>query len=313
MQTAMQCAVAAAVLVLPTFAAANDYPTRPIELIIPFGQGGGSDLVGRAFARGLAEVAGVDVRPVNRTGGAGAIGFVAGAQAAPDGYTLTMTVTSLAGNPHMIEGFPVTYEDFAPICLLSVEASGLGVAANSPHGTLTDWVDAAKADPGNLLVGYTAIGQLVALYLEAKTETDTTLVPFEGSGDTLTALIGGHVDAGIVSTNEAMPYIDAGQIRMLAVFGPERVDADPDAKTAAEQGYDIDIGFFRAVGAPRDTPPEIVAYLVDACEQVTQEPGFVAEMERLGSSIDFRGGDEFGTWLAMQHQVYGDAAALLRN
>lgn len=296
---------------LASFAVLADYPQRSIELVIPFGQGGGNDLVGRAFAQSLAEYSNVDVLPVNRTGGSGAVGFHAASTARPDGYTIAMINSSLVGNPHIIDGFPASVDDFTPICLLSAEPVGIAVRHDSEIETLQDWVDIAQEDPDRLALGYVSIGELIALSAGNVTDTDPTLIPYPGTGDSITAVIGGHIDGAIASDAEAYSQIQAEQLRMLAFFSEERSKSLPDVPTSAEEGYPLDIGLFRAIGAPSNIPEEVEEYLIQACDAIAQEEAFIERMSRLGFNIQLRTGDDFRDWLARQNTAFANAAELL--
>lgn len=305
-------ALLATSLLVPVTAFA-DYPERSIELIVPFGQGGGNDLVGRAFSQSLAEYSGVDVLPVNRTGGSGAVGFHAASSARPDGYTIAMINSSLVGNPHIINGFPASIDDFTPICLLSAEPVGIAVSASSDIETLEDWVSIAQEDPDRLALGYTSIGELIALSAGNVTDTDPTLIPYSGSGDSITAVIGGHVDGAVVSDAEAYSQVQADQLRMLTFFSDERSKSLPDVPTSAEEGYPLDIGLFRAIGAPAGLPEDVESYLIDACTQIAQDEAFVERMNRIGFNVQLRNGDDFKAWLTRQNEAFASAAGLLEQ
>lgn len=305
-------ALLATSLLVPVTAFA-DYPERSIELVIPFGQGGGNDLVGRAFSQSLAEYSGVDVLPVNRTGGSGAVGFHAASSARPNGYTIAMINSSLVGNPHIINGFPASIDDFTPICLLSAEPVGIAVSASSDIETLEDWVSIAQEDPDRLALGYTSIGELIALSAGNVTDTDPTLIPYSGSGDSITAVIGDHVDGAVVSDAEAYSQVQADQLRMLTFFSDERSKSLPDVPTSAEEGYPLDIGLFRAIGAPSDLPDEVESYLSDACTHIALDDAFVERMNRIGFNVQLRTGDDFKAWLTRQNEAFAAAAGLLEQ
>ncbi|MFQ3787786.1 Bug family tripartite tricarboxylate transporter substrate binding protein [Halomonas sp. A29] len=304
-------AAVATAAILCSLTVQADYPQRTIELVIPFGQGGGNDLVGRAFAQSLANHSGIDVLPVNRTGGSGAVGFNALASARPDGYTIGMINSSLVGNPHIIDGFPVSIDDVTPICLLSAEPVGIAVRHDSEIQTLEDWVTIAQEDPDRLALGYVSIGELIALSIGNVTDTDPTLVPYSGTGDSITAIIGGHIDGAIVSDAEGYSQIQAEQLRMLAFFSEDRSPSLPDVPTSAEEGYPLDIGLFRAIGAPKNIPEEVESYLTQTCEQIAEDDAFIERMRNIGFNVQLRTGSDFSDWLSRQNENYRDAAALL--
>lgn len=304
-------AVAAAALGMAAAPAlSQSFPEEPVELVIPFAQGGGTDQVGRIFAQYAQQHLGTEIFVSNRTGGSGAIGFSYGAQAKPDGHTITMIVTTLAAAPHTIAQYPVSYEDFEPVCLLSAPPAILAVHPESGIDSLEDLVEQAKAEPGGLTFGTAGPGSnthLTGAAFASQAGIDVRFVPHKGSGPALTAAYGRHIDVAIADKAEVTPWHKDGRLKVLTVFSDDPKSGFEGVPLAPSSGFKVDIGSFRGVGAPKGTPPEVMNVLVDACRQTASDTEFVAHMEKTGTEVYALFGEEFGTWLANKHKSFGDA------
>ena len=303
--------ISGAMMVAATTAGAADYPSKPIEVVIPFSQGGGTDYVGRAFAQWGEKYIGGKMFASNRTGASGAVGFKYGADAKPDGHVVTMTVTSLASGPHTVEGFPVSYKDFEPVCLIAALNPAIVVRQDSQFKTAKDLLDYTKKHPGELRWGTGQSGSngfLASVQFAKETGTDYTFMPYAGGAKVLTALLGGHIDVGQVSTSEPLQYVQSGQMRMLMVMGSERYKELPDVPTSVEMGYNVDVGYFRAIGAPLGTPKPIIDKLIDTCKKVVADPEFIAHLAKRGVAPTPKFGADFGEWFKKQDEIYAAAA-----
>ena len=292
--------------------AAQDFPSKPIELVIPFAQGGGTDRVGRMFADHAAGYLGVDIVPSNRTGGSGAVGFAHGARAPADGHVLTMAVTTLTVAPSTMDGYPVTHEDFAPVCLLAALPMTISVRADSPHETVEDLIAATKESGGPLRIGTAGAATnnyLAGVAFAGEAGIEATPVPYDGAGPALVSLLGGHVDAAMSDASEVLPYFESGQLRPLLVMGDETVETLPGVPTSATKGLEVNVASFRGIAAPAGTPDDVMATLIDACEQTANDPAFVEEMATFGMDVTLITGEDFGDWLRRQHETYAGAAA----
>ena len=286
------------------------FPVKPVEITIPFAQGGGTDQVGRALAEYMAPHLGGDIYASNREGGSGAIGFRYGADAAPDGHVITMQVTTLATAPHTIKGYPVSYRDFEPICLISAPPVVLSVKGGGGITSLDQLVEKANSSARQLTFGTAGPGSYTHLAGVAFTQAvgiEGRFVPYQGSNPALTAAYGGHIDVALSEASEAMPWSSDDRLQVLAVFGDKQVNG-LDAPTAAELGVPVEVGAFRGLGAPKGTPAVIMDQLVSACRETTQDEAFLAHMERLGIEVDPLFGTDFGEWLANQHETFSAAA-----
>lgn len=304
-------ALAAAVLGMAAGSAgAADFPAKPVEMVIPFAQGGGTDQVGRIFAEYAEPHLGTEIFVSNRTGGSGAVGFAYGAAAKPDGYTLTMVVTTLAAAPHTIDQYPVSHDDFEPVCLLSAPPAILAVNPASGVTSLDELIAKAKAEPGKLTFGTAGPGSnthLTAASFAQQAGIDVRYVPHKGSAPALIAAYGGHIDVAVADKAEVTPWHKDGRLKVLTVFSGDPKNGIEGVPLATDKGFNVDIGSFRGVGAPKGTPPEVLSVLVDACKKTVEDPAFIEHLQKTGTEPYALFGDEFGTWLANKHKSFGDA------
>ena len=291
--------------------AAAQFPRKPVELVIPFEQGGGTDRVGRMFADHAAKHLGGSMFVSNRTGGSGAVGFAHGAQARPDGHVLTMAVTTLVTAPSTVAGYPVNHSSFAPVCLLAALPMTLSVGVDSPHKTIEDFMAAAGKQPGALKVGTAGAATnnyLAGVAFAKKAGIQATFVPYGGAGPALVALLGGHVEGAMADASEALPYLQGKQLRTLVAFSEEPVASMPGVPISAGKPYHVNVASFRGIAAPKGTPKPILAQLVAACEKTAKDPAFVEQMGKFGMEVNLMLGDTFGEWLREQHETYAEAA-----
>jgi len=290
------------------FAVAGEYPDKKVELVVAFKPGGGSDTFGRAFAKFAAEYVGQPIFVVNRTGGAGAIGFSYGAKAKPDGYCLTLAVTTLTIAPHITKGYPVTIDDFEPLALMATVPSCISVPAGSKYKTLADLIKDAKAKGDRFRLGTAGTGSpwhLSGAALAKATGVQFSYVPYKGAGPAIVALLGEHIDAVITSASEIYPHVQSGKARSLAMVSEKPFPAMPDVPTTVSLGYDADVVAWRGLTAPKGTPKEIIGYLISSIEKTSKDPDFLKFMKSKGITIDLVTGDAFGKWLVKKNNDYG--------
>ena len=246
---------------VPTPAAAQDYPTRPITLIVPFPAGGGVDVVGRIVADKLSAALGQQVIVENRGGAAGVIGTRVAAKAAPDGYTLVMSTSGTTSiNPSLYSnpGYNPR-KDFTPIGLISSTPIALMAHPSFPAKSLAEVIALAKAQPGKLDVGTPPPGTLNYLAAElfkAMAGVDYTIVAYKGTGPLTNDLLGGHVPIAFNVLAPAMGSLQSGSLRAIAVAGPARSSQLPDVPTIAEAGLPgfeavLHYGLLAPAGTPR--------------------------------------------------------------
>ena len=275
---------------VPSRASAQDYPTRPITLIVPFPAGGGVDVIGRIVADKLAADLGQPVIIDNRGGAAGVIGTRVVARSAPDGYTLVMATSgSIAINPNLYAnpGYQ-TLRDLSPIGLISSTPIVLMAHPSAPENSLADVIAAAKRAPGALNIGTPPPGTsayLGAELFKSLAGVDITIVTYRGTGPLTTDLLGGHVKLALNVLAPAMTSLKAGSLKALAVLAPKRSSHLPEVPTSAEAGLPgFESGLNYGLLAPAGTPRPIVERLNRALRAGIDTP-------ELRVRIDADGGD----------------------
>jgi tripartite-type tricarboxylate transporter receptor subunit TctC len=259
----MKLLILLAAALLATSGQAQDYPSKPIRFIVSFPPGGSSDLIARLIAPRLAERMGQPVLVENRPGGGGNIGVDVVAKAAPDGHTIGLAAAgALSSNVSLYPTMPFNPEkDLAPVSMLAMIPFFL-VAHPSQPATLKQLIDAAKAKPGGIAVGYGGNGSTMHLageLLNMMAGIQLQPVPYKGSGPVSTDVLGGQVPLGVVDVPSAIAHVRAGKMRALAVTSKRRIAAAPEVPTFEEAGvpgYEA-IGWFGVV-VPAGTPAPII-------------------------------------------------------
>jgi tripartite-type tricarboxylate transporter receptor subunit TctC len=276
--------LAASVLFVAHPAAAQDYPTRPITMIVPYPAGGGVDAMGRLVGQKLSVALGQQVVIENRGGAGGMIGTRDAAKAAPDGYTIVMLLTGISLGENT--GYDVN-KDFAPIGLVASTPIIVDANPSFPAKTLTDVIALAKKDPGKYSAGTPpapTINYFAAVLFNQMAGTDITIVPYKGTGPLTTDLLGNHVPLGFNTIPASVSQIAAGQLRGIAVTAAVRSPALPNLPTAAESGLP---GFeavqYYGLAAPAGTPRPIVERLNKELQAILKSDDVKKHMLDLGS------------------------------
>ena len=300
-------AAAATLAALPV--AAQDYPSKPISLVVPFGPGSGTD----QFARVLAQALGDDLKvPIVVENKGGAAGFIAAqyvAKAAPDGYTLlTTTNTTQSANEHLFKKLPYDpVKDFAPITLVSTGQMLLLVRPDSPYKTLADLIAAAKKAPGKLSFGAgSSSSQVASELLKQMAHVDALYVPYKSNPLAITDLIGGQIDFMFADAPTALPQVQGGKLRALAASGSKRVAAAPDVPTVAEAGVKgYDMSYWFAIYAPAGTPAAIVNKLNQAFAKATTSEGFKNFMAKTSGEVSLSTPEGLAQFQAADSKKWG--------
>lgn len=281
---------ASALAAFASSAGAQDFPTRPVTLVIPFAAGGSTDVVGRIIGERMAQELGQQVVVENRAGAGGSLGAGTVARAAPDGYTILMgTVATHALNPLILAQSPYDpVADFAPVSLLVVVPNVLAVNPELPVETVQELIDMAKADPGAL--AYASSGNGTPLHLSGElfksmAGVDIQHVPYQGSGPALTEVIGNQVPIIFDNLPSASAHITAGTLRPLGVTTSERAPSFPDVPTIADTLPGYETYTWNALFAPADTPPEVVERLNAAALAALADPAVAARMDEFSAQI----------------------------
>jgi tripartite-type tricarboxylate transporter receptor subunit TctC len=288
-------------LVLASFAAAaalggpvhaqQKYPVKPVRLIVPFPPGGSSDVVARIVADGAREVLGQPIVIENTGGAGGNIGTARGAKAPPDGYTVTeCTIGTCAINPSIYSstGYDLQ-KDFAPVFMVGGVMNIFTVHPSMPVKTIKEFVAHAKANPGKIVTAIGGIGSsnhLTPVWFANIADINLLYVPFKGSGDSITALLGGQVFAFVDNEPSILPHIQSGRVRALSVTGPKRSSHVPNVPTMIESGYkDFVVEPWFGFQVPQGTPPAAIQTLNDAFNKSVQNPQIKKRLEDAGLRV----------------------------
>lgn len=290
-------------------ARADEYPSRPVVIIVPYGAGGGVSINARALAPYLEKTLGTSVLVENREGAGGISGHTAGALAKPDGYTLTMVSPAICASPWLVPNVRFTPEDFAYIGQVSFVPNMLVVAADSRFRTLKDLVDAMRAEPDKIATGMEAgwpSSTVAAAVLLAKADAKAKVVPgFKGGAEKIAAVLGGHLDFSVNNTQEVMPLFEAKRIRILAMAAPERSPLFPDVPTFRELGYDVAMGVWRTLAAPKATPQPVLDKLTQALRAALQLPGLREDFAKVQLTVDYLDPDAARARAMAEYEEYG--------
>jgi len=296
------------VIVSGSFAA--DYPTRAITLINPMPPGGSLDLQARAFATHAEKILGQPVVVVNKTGATGMVGGVAGAQASPDGYTLTVGSVNITNAPEweIANGRkpPFTRKDFIGIGSFTMSPPLLTVNADSPYKTVADFIADAKAKPGQMTFcsgGLYGMSHLPVEVFARAAGLKFRHVPYSGGGPCLTAIVGKHVDFGTQYPPTTLPLVRGNKLKVLGVIGEKRLKSIPNIPTMKELGIDAEYYAWVGILAPLKTPKPIVDKLREVTKKVAEDKAFIDMIEVPGDEVVFLNGGELEKYLEKESAI----------
>lgn len=267
----------AATPVLPAMAQApaGAWPQRPIELIVPFAAGGGTDVLARALAEVARKHLPQDLIVLNRAGASGAVGWTELANARPDGYKIGIITVELTMIPHM--GLTkISSDALLPVARLNADPATIAVRADSPYRSIEELIAAARKDEAAVRIGNAgpgSLGHLAAAALQDKAGVKFNHAPYRGANPAVLDLLGGHIEAVAVTPVEVATYVAAGKIRPLAIMAEQRIQAGWEAvPTLKERGIDLLIGGWRGLAVPRNTPDAVVQTLRKAMALTLKDP-----------------------------------------
>lgn len=289
--------------------AGEAFPTHSITLIVPYPAGGATDVVTRPLAEGAKKALGQSVVVENRAGGGGAVGVGAIVGKKPDGYLLAVAVESLHRNSYLNKLPFDTVNDLSPIIGFSGNLYGILVRADSPHKTLKDLLEYIKANPGKVSYMASGVGTSGHIAMEELAVKAGGLklqhVPSKGDQESSAALLGGHVD--FISTSSGfIPLVEAGQLRLLAVYSSKRANKFPDVPTTKELGYGVVQEAPIAVFGPKGMPADVVKSLHDAFRKAMDDPAFVRAMDSFQMPILYMSTAELTKYWAQAYVDAGD-------
>jgi tripartite-type tricarboxylate transporter receptor subunit TctC len=298
--------IAAMGVAAPAFA--DEYPSKPINWVIPFSPGSGADTFARTLITATEQVLGQKIVPVNKDGGGTAIGVAYSLAQPADGYTIfsqsDTVVLGVTGGQ-----WPVKAEDIQPIARINADYKTIVVPKNSPFKTYKDFLAAAKANPGGLKVGGVGAKSWSSFFvgkLQKGGDIKVTYVPYDGGSGVVSAVLGENIDAAVVTSSNVNAQVDSGDLRMLAHSLAKRIPDRPDVPTFAEEGHaDIsDELLWRGVFAKTGTPAPVLEKLSAALEQAIKDPRWQDYMKQQRQQEAFMGPEQFGEYFKAQVEEY---------
>jgi putative tricarboxylic transport membrane protein len=288
-------------------------PTKPIEFIVPAGTGGGADQMARLI-HGIAEKHRLAPRPiivVNKSGGAGAEGFLHVKAKKGDAHTIIITLSNLFTTP-LHTGVPFTWRDLTPVARLALDEFVLWVNAETPYKTAREYLDAVKAKGGSMKMGGTGSAQedqIITILVEQSQGVKFTYVPFKGGGEVCVNLVGKHIDSTVNNPIECVSHWKANRVRPLAVFDAERLAVGEwkDIPTVKEAlGVDLQYLMLRGIFGAPDMPKEAVDWYVGFLRKVTETPEWKKYMEEGALKPAFLAGPEYVKWVEQNEALHKD-------
>lgn len=289
---------------------AQDYPTRPIRMIIPFSAGGATDTPGRIVAARLSEQLGHQVVVDNRPGAGGSIGTAVAAKAEPDGYTVLMTATPFVLSPHLYAKLPYDpLKDFVPVTQFGSGPNVLVVHPSLPANSVKELLALAKAQPGKMDWASSGSGGAQHLFGElfmSMADIKITHVPYKGSGPATADLLGGQVKIGFPGIAIALPHHKAGRLRALGVTTLRRSPQMPDVPSISEAGVPgYEATLWLGIVVPRGTPKAIIAKLHKEISGVLQQADVRQGISRTGTDPVMTTPEQFGAFIKSEHTKWG--------
>jgi len=282
---------------------AEDYPNRPVRIVIPFAPGGSNDIVGRLIGEELSKRLGQPFIVDNRGGAGGTIGTDVAAKSRPDGYTLLLISTPHTANSTLYKKLPYDpAKDFTPIARLATAPLLISVYPGLPVKTLADFIAYAKANPGKLNYVSSGVGSsqhLVSELFQIRAGISMTHVPYKGAGAALADVAAGHAQVSVGTVLQALPHVKANRLRPLAVSSAKRQPVLPDVPTVEEAGlpgYDGDNWW--GILAPAGTPPAIVDKLSKTVGDILAQPDMRRRLEAESASVAYLPSEPFGKFMA---------------
>jgi len=293
----------------------SQYPTKPVTLVAGFGAGGATDLLARAMASGVSKQLGQTVVVENKPGASGTIGTDYVLKAKPDGYTLLATSSGNFTSTPMVQGAPYDpNKDVRHIITIANHPILFLVHADSPWKTIEEFIAYVKQNPGKVKYGQNSPGGTAHMALEMFRKAaglDMKMIPHGGGGaESIAALLGKHVEVGIMHPQEVAEHIKTGKMRALVVFSEKRLKSMPDVPTAKEKGYDVVLGVPKGIAAPAALPDDIVKKLHDAFKKMMDDEDFKAAAKKTGDLdyLEYMSGEDTAKVL---QKMYKDMEPLI--
>jgi len=300
-------AAIAAVLALASPSFAQNYPNRPITLIVPFAPGGPADVLGRLVGQKMSEDLGQQVVIDNRSGANTIVGAQFVARAQPDGYTILLAIDgTLVMNPFLYAKLAYDpFKDFDPVSLIALVPSAITANIKTPVTTLKDIIDAEKAKPGTFQIGVSTPTSQVAIgLLNTLAGTNMTMVPYRGGTTQITSLLAGDIPIGHESVNVALPLYRDNKIKIIALTGQKRLGLAPEIPLIAETFPGFDLGIWQSVVVPKGTPKPVVDRLFASLQKAMASQEVRDRLTAAGIEPTIsKSPEDFGAFIKAQAEV----------
>jgi tripartite-type tricarboxylate transporter receptor subunit TctC len=286
-------------------APAQDYPNKPLTMIVPFSAGGRTDVIGRIVGQHLPKHLGKPVAVVNKPGASSVLGSQEVANSRPDGYTLGFFSTSAVTAQYTVPT-PINLKDFELVAIVNADPAALAVQELASWRTLKDLVEHARQNPDRVRIGMIpgASAQIFAAGFAHAANVKMIDVPFKGDAEGAIALAGGHIEVHVAVPVSYKSLVDAKKVRILAVAAESKSPLYGNLPTFRENGVDLVIGAFHGVYVPKGTPSAVVGKLADALEKTMTAPELLDGMKDMGAGVVFVRGDAAKDYLAKQDNTY---------
>jgi tripartite-type tricarboxylate transporter receptor subunit TctC len=303
-------------LIIYQTAQGQEFPTKPITLINPMGAGGSHDLVLRAVTSVAHDYLGQPMVMQIRAGGGGAIGSESVARAVPDGYTLLVGGPGWNSILPAVEGRSKGPDDLVAICRINYSPTIIVARPDAPFKTFKEMIAWAKANPDKLTYGHTGpwgAADMPWKEIMKKAGITSKVVPHDGGGPALIAILGGHIDVSGSFAAQSTAHIKSGKLRLLAVLDNKRDPDFPDAPTAKEEGVDVVFLMWRGVLAPKGTPRPVIDKLAAAFKKMTEDKSVVDMLKKFGDPPNYLGPDEFGKLWRAEYESYKEIGKIYKK
>jgi tripartite-type tricarboxylate transporter receptor subunit TctC len=289
---------------------AQDYPAKPIRLIVGFAAGGGNDIIARVFGQKLSDGLGQPVIVENKPGGGAIVATDYVAKSAPDGYTLLMSASGISINPAVYAKLPYdAVNDFVAVSELAAFPLIMIVAKDTPIKSVAELVAYAKANPDKTNYGSSSASfQLVTELFKQKTGAPMQVIPYKSANESVLAVISGQVTTTIADAGPVLQQVKGGTARALAVATPKRIDELPDVPTLKEAGVDVEAVLWSGIFVPKGTPPAIVKKLEGEFMRIAKLPDVIARLKPIGIDTVGNSSEEFAKILADDIARWGAVA-----
>jgi tripartite-type tricarboxylate transporter receptor subunit TctC len=286
-------------------APAQDYPNKPLTMIVPFSAGGRTDVIGRIVGQHLPKHLGKPVAVVNKPGASSVLGSQEVANSRPDGYTLGFFSTSAVTAQYTVPT-PINLKDFELVAIVNADPAALAVQELASWRTLKDLVEHARQNPDRVRIGMIpgASAQIFAAGFAHAANVKMIDVPFKGDAEGAIALAGGHIEVHVAVPVSYKSLVDAKKVRILAVAAESKSPLYGNLPTFRENGVHLVIGAFHGVYVPKGTPSAVVGKLADALEKTMTAPELLDGMKDMGAGVVFVRGDAAKDYLAKQDNTY---------